>query len=127
MTVQKGRIIIKSYIEAQFGYCPLVWMFCGKSLNNRINRIYEKSLRVVYNDYGSNFIQLLERDGSVTIHHRNIQSLAIKIFKVIKGLSPEIMKEVFILKKNVRYSTTQMFETSSRAVKDTFLGELFKL
>ena len=37
MTVQKRRIVMKSFIEAQFGYCPLVWMFCGKSLDNRIN------------------------------------------------------------------------------------------
>ena len=89
MTVQKRRIVMKSFIEPQFGYCPLVWMFslgldvfpwsgcfplvwmfCGKSLDNRINRIHERSLRVVYNDYRSNFIQLLERDGSMTIHHR---------------------------------------------------------
>ena len=65
---------------------------------------------MVYNDYRSNFIHLLEHDGSMTIHHRNIQSLAIEIFKVIKGLSPEIMK-VFILKKNTRYSSKQIFET----------------
>ena len=66
---------------------------------------------MVYNDYRSNFIQLLERDGSMTIHHRNIPSLAIEIFKLIKGLSPQIMKEVFILKKNIRYGSKQIFET----------------
>ena len=72
-------------------------MFCRRRLNNRINRIHEMSLRVVYNDYNSTFTELLDRDGSYIIHERNIQTFAIEIYKVINGLSPEIMHEVFPL------------------------------
>ena len=77
---------MKAFIESQFGYCPLVWMFCNRTLNARINRIHERALRIVYNDYDSSFVDLLARDNAFTIHHRNIQTLGIEIYKVINNL-----------------------------------------
>ena len=50
---------------------------------------------MVYLDYTSSFDELLKKDNAVTIHQRNIQLLAIEMFKVIKGLGPEIMKTIF--------------------------------
>ena len=32
----------------------------------------------------------LTKDGSVSIHHRNIQALTIELYKIKKGLFPEI-------------------------------------
>ena len=78
MNLDKRRRIIKAFIESQFGYCPLVWMFHSRSLNNKINRIHERALRITYNDKSSNFQELLDKDNSVTIHHRNIRTLAIE-------------------------------------------------
>ena len=76
---------MKAFIESQFGYCPLVWMFHSRSLNNKINRIHERALRITYNDKSSNFQELLDKDNSVTIHHRNIRTLAIEIYKFLQG------------------------------------------
>ena len=50
MHIDKLRIIMKAFIESQFGYCPLVWMFHSRTLNNRINALHEKALRLVYKD-----------------------------------------------------------------------------
>ena len=50
MNINQRKIIMNSFISSQFGYCPLVWMFHNRKLNNRINRIHERSLRVVYKD-----------------------------------------------------------------------------
>ena len=102
---------MKAFISAQFSYCPLVWMFHSKKLNHRINSIHERALRIVYNDYASFFHLLLTRDDSVTIHIRNIQTLATELFKMSKGFSPLIMTEVFQLKKSRRYPTQSMFDT----------------
>ena len=69
-----------------------------RSLNNRINRIHECSLRIVYKDYNLTYEELLIKSGSVKIHHRNLQILATKIYKVINNLSPLLMKEIFPIK-----------------------------
>ena len=94
MSTKKRKLIMNSFITSQFGYCPLVWMFHSRELNNRINRIHERSLRIVYNDKQSTFHELLMRDNSVTIHQNNIRKLAIEIFKVKNNFSPEIMHDV---------------------------------
>ena len=74
------------------------------TMNNKINRLQERSLRIVYSDQNSTFEELLERDKIFSIHHKNIQNLAIEIYKFVNGLYPEIMESVFHLKENSRYS-----------------------
>ena len=82
---------MKTFIESQFGDCPLAWMFYGKIVNKKINHLHEKVLRIVYKDYISSFEELLKRDKSVTTHHRNIQSLVIELFKVTQNLSNSML------------------------------------
>ena len=50
MSKDKLRILTKSFVESQFGYCPLIWMFHNRTLNNKINKLHERALRLVYND-----------------------------------------------------------------------------
>ena len=83
---------VKAFIASEFGYCPLAWMFCCRKLNSRVNKLHERALRIVYQDYASSFTELLEKDNSKTIHNRNIQLL----FKVKNGLLPSFMKEIFV-------------------------------
>ena len=86
---------MKTFIESQFSYCPLVWMFCSRTMNKKINHIHERTLRLVYQDYATSFEGLLKRDGSVTFHHRNIRQVAVEMYKVRHDLSPPFIKELF--------------------------------
>ena len=95
MSHDKLRLLMKSFIECQFSYFPLVWMFHSRALNNRINKLHERVLRLVYRDMHLTFDELLRKDGSVTIHHRNLQKLATEMYKIHNNLSPSIMKTVF--------------------------------
>ena len=54
------KLIFNSIIKSQFSYCPLVWMFCSRTSNNMINKLHERSLRIILNDYSSDFNILLE-------------------------------------------------------------------
>ena len=99
-------------------------MLHSRVLNNRINNIYERALRLTYSDSKFSFKQLLEKHHSVTIHHKNLQVLVTEIFKVKNTLAPDIMKDVFELKDppyNVR-SESNYFRR--RNVKTTYYGLL---
>ena len=49
MSTNKKWLVMKSFISSQFSYCLLIWMNHFRTLNNKINRIDERSLRRVYN------------------------------------------------------------------------------
>ena len=59
------ELIFSRMIKSQFSYCPLTWMFSSRKANNLINRIHERSTRIVYgdngSDNGSDFEKLLEK------------------------------------------------------------------
>ena len=80
---------MKAFITPQFNSCALIWMFHNRQLNNRINKIQEIALRLVYKD------DLLKVDNSVTIHQRNLQILATEMFKVKNSLTLKILTEIF--------------------------------
>ena len=82
---------MKSFIESQFAYCPLVWMWCDKKSGNRINYLHERAHRTVYNDNLSTFQKILEKYNSVTIHVRNLRILATEMYKTKENLAAPII------------------------------------
>ena len=88
LPLERKKILFNSFVKSQFSHCPLVWMFnLSIVLNSRIDRLHERGLRIVYNDYTSSFDDLLIKNGSVRIHHRNIQLVAVEMYKVKNDLS----------------------------------------
>ena len=90
MSLNKRRLLVKTFIESQFNHCPLIWMFHSRRLNKKINNIYKKVLRIIYSDYKPTFQELLDKESSFSVHHRNIQTLAIEIYKHIHGLRQQL-------------------------------------
>ena len=88
MDLPKRKVLMKAFITFQFSYCPLISMLHSRTLNNRINDIHERALRLTYKGSKSLFKQLLEKDHSVTIHHKNLQVLATEIFNVKNNYDP---------------------------------------
>ena len=95
--------LMKPFIESQFAYCPLIWMFCQRSSNTRINHLHERVLRIVYDDNESTFEDLLKNDNSASFHHKNIRLLGIELYKVKNNLSTHLMSEIFNL-RNIDYN-----------------------
>ena len=101
----KLKLLMRAFVTSQFSFCPLVWMFHSRNLNNKINRLHERALRLVYKNENLTFEELLEMDNSVSIHQRNLQKLAIAMYKIKHKLSPKPMTELFnqkMLQYNLR-------------------------
>ena len=101
MNSNKLRILMRAFVMSQFQYCQLAWMFHSRYLNNKINKIHERALRIAYKDYDSSFDVLLERDKAVTIHTKNLQTLMTEIFKTQNNLNPPFMNEIFRERDNI--------------------------
>ena len=119
----KLRMIMKAFIQSQFNYCSLVWMFHSRTLNNKINRLQERALRVVYNNDSHTYQELLDLDNSVTIHHKNLQKLAIEMYQVKHNLSLPLINNLFKTNasghnlRNNRYWEVQRVRTISYGIE----------
>ena len=107
---QIRKILMHAFFDSQFSYSPLVWIFHSRRINNKINNLHYRALRMIYLDDASSFEEHLRKDGSVIIHQRNLQFLAIEMFKVAKGIAPIFMNDIFakngnILTENVSSNT----------------------
>ena len=96
MDLDKRRNVMKAFVTSQFSYCTLIWMFHSRNLNNKINRIQERALRLVYYNNLS-FSELLDLGNSVTMYQKKLQVLVTEIYKLKNGIAPQIMKDTFEL------------------------------
>ena len=120
--IRKRRTLRNAFFKSQFNYYTLIWMCCNRSLNNKIDRLHERSLQIVYSDRTSDFSELLEKDGSVSIHCQNIRQLATEMFKVSKGLCPDIVKGLFQFRNEIPYNLRQRSQFHIPPVRTVFSG-----
>ena len=100
--------------------CLRAWLL-SIGLDIQVNKLHERVLRIVYQDYASSFTELLDKDNSATIHNRSIQLLATELFKVKNGLSPPSIEEIFVkntqhydLRKNTEFKRNNVKTVYSR-------------
>ena len=83
----------------------------GRKLYHKINRLYEKCLSIICNDKRSSYKELLSKDVSVSMNHKNLQKFITKAYKIVNGLCPESMNKVFQFQTqnhhNLRSSTVK--------------------
>ena len=91
----------------------------SRGLNNRINNLHERALRIGYQDKKSDF----ENDKSVTIHVRNLHYLVTEVYKVKNNISPEIMREIFHFQENENYNLRSGTHLASRNMRTTLFGK----
>ena len=122
MDFNKKRLAVNVYFSSQFNYCPLIWMCHNRKYNNKIDRLHERCLRMIYNDKRSSFEDLLEKDNSVSIHHKKLQALATEMFKIYNKTSPEVMQEIFTIKEQGEYNLRNQADFVVPHVKSVNFG-----
>ena len=81
-----------SFISANFSYCPIVWLFCGKTNLNKLEKLQERTLATVYCDKSLTYEDMLNKGGQLSILLNRIRLLAIDMFKCMNGLNPLYIK-----------------------------------
>ena len=111
------KVVIESFVLANFNYCPLVWHFCSSESMKKLERIQERALRLLLNDYESDYEALLLKSNKSTLQIRRIKLLAIEIFKTINDLNPPYMKEIFKLNTRKNSGSKKLVAQSQKSMK----------
>ena len=119
----KKKLLYCSMIKSQFNYYPLVWMFCSRKSNNLINKVQERALRLITNDYQNSFNFLLHKFNEFSLHQRNLQTLMIELYKIIHQITPPIMNSLFVFRENTH--NIRNFQILSNNVRKTDMVNYF--
>ena len=88
MTSDKLKLVMRAFIESEFGCCPLLWMFHNRTLNICTKEPCVLSTKIIT-------LQLLSKYNTLNIHQRNLQKLAIEMYKIKNNLSPLTVSDLF--------------------------------
>ena len=128
----KCKLLYNSFVMSNFRYCPLIWMFCGRTANNEINRVHKRALRILLKDYDASFDELLIRNDEKTVHVQNLQKLMIEVYKSLNHENPSFLWDLFT-RKEINYNlrikdiltlpkaSTASFGTNSIAFRGSIL------
>ena len=96
LDTKSKSVLYHSFIASNFNYCPIVWHFCGVVNNNKLEKIQERSLRILFNDYESDVHDLLDSIWGQTLAVRRLKFMLLEVYKCIKKvnapLSPQFIQ-----------------------------------
>ena len=93
------KVIYQSFVASNFNYCPLVWHFCGKTNSQKVEKIQERALKIIYRDYESSYDELLNKAKVPTLLIARLRLLLCEVFKSLRGLNPKYISEMFVVKE----------------------------
>lgn len=121
MDLPMRRMLLDAFFLCQFSYCPLVLMVHSRGKHNKINRLRERCLQIIYSNKKSTFIELLKIDFA-SIHKKNLRLLAIEVFKFKIGLVLVLCKEMVPQNRQNRYESRNNADFTFPSVKSNRKG-----
>ena len=97
INLKSKSIIYNSFIASNFNYCPLVWHFCGAANSNKLEKLQERSLRILYNDFDSPIQSLIDKLGQGTLLSNRLKYFILEVFKSIRKLNAPCLHDMFLL------------------------------
>ena len=86
--------IFHTFILSNFNYCPLAWHFCSESNSKKLEKIQERALRFVYDDFKSTYEELLNRANIPCLHIKRIRTMAVETFRILNDMSPPVLSDL---------------------------------
>ena len=120
LTKQGRMIIYNSFILSNFNYCPVIWHFCGKNSTAKMEKIQERALRFVTEDYDSPISDILVQTKSKLLHVSRLNVIANEAFKILHKDSPEYLHN--LLYKPSTYNSRRENQATIPQVNTTRYG-----
>ena len=98
LTAVKAKLLNNAFINSQFNYASIIWMFRHKQDYLKISKIQYKALKIVYNSNES-YKELLILNNEVSIHQKRLRILATEVFRSLADINPDFMKSYFTIKE----------------------------
>ena len=73
LMVEKARILGNAFINSQFNYAPLVWMFASKTAINKMLKIHYRTLQAAYSEYHKSYEELPQINKDISIHQKHLR------------------------------------------------------
>ena len=115
------KVDANSFILSHFNYCPLVWYFSTAKQIQKIEKIHERVVRFIHDDYHSDYVSLLLSTNSSTMEVRRMRALCVEIYKTLNNLNPDYMKDIFV-KPDGRHSSRRPLNISVPRVHQATFG-----
>ena len=93
--IKQATLLVNAFILSGFGYCPIIWMFCNRTLSSLIDKVQKRCLRIIIGDYELSLPHLLGMTGFHSIHTKHLHFLLVEVFKSLHRLNPFFMQEYF--------------------------------
>ena len=88
--------VYKSFVSANFNYCPVVWMFCGKTNLGKLERLQERALSIIFLEKSLSYNELLKKSGQLSVKMNLMRFLIIEVFKCVRGINPSYLNDIYI-------------------------------
>ena len=98
LRLEKAKMLGNAFIDSQFNYAPLIWMFCRKGLYLKTHKIHHKTLKVIYQS-NNTYQEVLELSETVSIHQGHLRFLVTEIHKSTSYLKPSLCALSLLIKK----------------------------
>ena len=121
LTYKSCKAAVDAFIISNFNYCPLVWYFSTARELQKIKCIQGRALRLIHDDYESDYNVLLDRSNTGTMKVKRMRALCIEIYRTLNSLSPKYVKELFKLNSPV-YSSGRSQNLHGPGVNQTTFG-----
>ena len=120
LTPDKAKVLYNAFINSQFSYASIIWMFCRKTDYLKMKKIQYKALKIVFNSNES-LEDLLLHSDEIPIHQQQLRQLTTEIYKNLTDLSPKFIKLFFTAKK-LPYSLRNRHILNLPSARTTYYG-----
>ena len=95
--------VCNAFVMSNFMYCNLVWHMCNVTDTKKIERIQERCLRYIDNDWSTKYCDLLQKYNKSSLYIVRVKALAQLVFDVLNGDVPSFLYDMF-LQNQISYS-----------------------